>query len=355
MPIPSFLKPVVNRNLPNGGGSYTVANSTPSGVTAAPSNNFDLTTGQPQMQEQVQTPQVPVEAPVQTPDYSSQPGQPTYQPAPAAPVSYTPTEDMGSVDYLDKYRQLALEQARHSSQGTGLYALQKGVQYTPEQIMAQRRSADDIYNQSLNEYSKAAQNQIAQQKKTPAYGTDSILSGLSTVGASRVNKLTDNFDSSPIVKNYNTVQNSALKAQEILGDIQSRPDKAATAGDDMTLMYLFAKAQDPESVVRESEYANVADYFSSLPQNVRYQLSRVYKNTPDGRLTDESRANIFNNLNKLYGAQTSQYNNLRSETIRKINDVAGREVGGSLLTDYSNAYSNEPSKTNNAGGFAEEW
>lgn len=349
-----------NYQLPNGAGTYNV-----NGVNQPVMPQMPFTPQQAQVQ--------PIGPFANTPSGSTggyevpagadggafsqpQPGSSGYTPSPTpnpAPVPQPAQEETGGVDYLDKYRQLALEQARHSSQGTGLYALQKGVQYTPDQIMAQRKSADDIYNQTLGEYSKAAQGQLAKQKATPAYGTDSILSGLSTVGASRVNKLTDNFDSSPIVKNYNTVQNSALKAQEILNDIQTRPDKFATAGDDMTLMYLFAKAQDPESVVRESEYANVADYFSSLPQNVKYQLSRVYKNTPDGRLTDDSRANIFNNLNKLYDAQTSQYNNLKSETIRKINDVAGREVGDSLLTDYSNAYSNRSVK-NNTGGFAED-
>jgi len=189
MPIPSFLKPVVNRNLPNGGGSYTVANSTPSGITAAPSNNFDLTTAQTQIQDPVQAPQAPVE-PQPTSGYVPQTNQPAYQPTPTQPAqAYTPTEDTGSVDYLDKYRQLALEQARHSSQGTGLYALQPGVQYTPDQIMAQRRSADDIYNQSLNEYSRAAQTQLTEQKKAKSTTSLSDMSSSPWLEGLRINGL----------------------------------------------------------------------------------------------------------------------------------------------------------------------
>jgi hypothetical protein len=157
------------RTLPNGGGNYTVANSTPMGVSYPPTNQFDLTNQTPSFQQA--PPAAPVSAtapPAPTPDLS-QPGQSGYTPGPVTTPTPAPQEqsNSGSVDYMDKYRQLALEQARHSSQGTGLYALQQGVQYTPDQIMAQRKSADDLYNQTLGEYSKAAQDQLTQQSKAP--------------------------------------------------------------------------------------------------------------------------------------------------------------------------------------------
>jgi hypothetical protein len=76
--------------------------------------------------------------------------------------SSTPMD--GSFDPLQRYQDLALEKANHSSQGTGLYALRPGVQYSPDQIMSQRKSADAIYDQRLSEYANLAHASIADAK-----------------------------------------------------------------------------------------------------------------------------------------------------------------------------------------------
>lgn len=334
-----------NYQLPNGAGTYNA-----NGVNQPIMPQMPFTVQQAQVQPSgpfANTPSAPAAQggypiPPDTGDLSAQPpvpqtpqgGSSSYQ----APTQEPQAESSDSVDFLDKYRQLALEQARHSSQGTGLYALQKGVQYTPDQIMAQRKSADDIYNQTLNEYSKAAQNQLTQQKKTPLYGIDSDLSGLSTNAVNTLYKMSDDFNSHPIVKDFNIIQRASGAADNILKDINSRPDKKATAGDDMSLMYLFAKAQDPNSVVRESEYANVGDYFSSLPQAVQFKLSQVYKAAPDGRLTDEARKNIAHGIGTLYKTNKEQYDNLRGNAVDHMKRVAGKDVSSAFLNNYEDAY-----------------
>jgi hypothetical protein len=255
----------------------------------------------------------------------------------------------GSGNVMGDILRLQAEQASGARTGQGMYDYDRNMGLSPDQIRSIENASDKVYEERYGALGQmlGAEKSMEKSSVSSKYGIDSILSGLSSQGASRVNSLADKFDASPIVKNFNTVQASALKANEILNDLKGR---RATAGDDMTLMYLFAKAQDPESVVRESEYENVAQYFSSMPQNVKYQFSRLYEATPDGRLTDQSRANIYNNLNKVYSAQKRQYDNLKKETVRKINQVAGSEIGEDLLTDYNAAYeyNNEPSNDNNA-------
>ena len=254
--------------------------------------------------------------------------------------------DTAGFDPLKAYRDLAMEQAMHSSQGTGLYAMQPGVQYSPDQIMNQRKAADKLYNQALGEYANAADSYISKNKSTsPTYGLDSILSGLSVNGANAVKSASDKFDASPIVRDFNIIQRASGAADNVLKDIKSRPDKKATAGDDMSLMYLFAKAQDPNSVVRESEYANVADYFSTLPQAVQFKLSQIYKPAPDGRLTDLARENIAKGIKTLYSTNKQQYDNLKSETARQIDAVTGKKIGSDYLKSYESAY-DTPAGTN---------
>lgn len=326
--------------LPNSNQQFTVANSTPSGVpqqeTPFSLSNF-LTT--PTNTQPVETPSVPVTQ-AKTPVV-----QPQTQPQPVS--TQQPSISPEALAFMEQYRvnkpsgsdSLYEQWMRERNSNTGMFAIPQGVSITPEQMMAIRRAADQYYSGAL---SNALEKEKSMTKSSTGYGTDSILAGLSNVGASRVNKLTDAYDSHPIVKNFNTVQSSVLKAQNIMNDIKTRPGAEPNAGDDMSLMYLFAKAQDPESVVRESEYENVASYFSSLPQNVKYQLSRYYQPLPDGRLSPQSREAIFNGLNNLYKSQQAQLQNLRNETIRKINDVAGKDVGGTLLTNYETAYSTSP-------------
>jgi len=261
-------------------------------------------------------------------------------------------------DPLKAYRDLAMEQAMHSSQGTGLYAMQPGVQYSPDQIMNQRKAADKLYNQALSEYANAADSYISKNKSTtPTYGLDSILSGLSVNGANAVKSASDKFDASPIVRDFNIIQRASGAAENVLKDINSRPDKKATAGDDMSLMYLFAKAQDPNSVVRESEYANVADYFSTLPQAVQFKLSQIYKPAPDGRLTDLARQNIAKGIKTLYSTNKQQYDNLKSETARQIDAVTGKKIGSDYLKSYESAYdtpTDNPDKAALDAGYSQE-
>lgn len=359
------------RQLPNGGGSFDLSGLKDVLPTASPlltpnANPFSGMIGgggtafqQPYMGAPVgEVPQ-----PSFTGAQSLAPSS-TSQFVTQAPTSTTPTpqtvtqpqpQDPSSIAFslLEKYKTQPKSDAegiyeqwmRERSSNTGMFALPQGVTLTPDQLNNLRSSADQYYSGLVKTITDA---QKSNQSTISKFSVDSVLSGLSVNGANRVNKLTDAFDSAPIVKNYNTIQGSALKAQEILRDIESRPNKEANAGDDMQLMFLFAKAQDPDSVVRESEYSNVADYYSNLPTNVKYKMSTLYKATPDGKLTPESRKAMFNGLNNLYNASTIQYDNLRSETIRKINDVAGNEIGDKMLTNYSGAYT---APTKSSGDF----
>lgn len=249
----------------------------------------------------------------------------------SSPTS-TPGSDMSQMTPTQQYFKLRGQQADDRANGTGLYFVDPSKAYSPDQIRQIHNTADEAYGSQLDTI--AADAQTAGKSK---YGADSALAGLSPNAVSLVYKMSDDFNSSPIVKNFNVIQQSNLAAKGVMDSIASRPDKKATAGDDMTLMYLFAKAQDPNSVVRESEYANVADYFSSLPQNIQFQLSRVYKNTPDGRLTDESRKNVVRGLETLYTSNKQQYDQFKNSKASQINNVAGKDVADYFIDTYENA------------------
>lgn len=352
-----------NFTLPNGGGNISLA-------PVAPLATPTMTAGAPPAQQAQQMASGPFQQTPASPEganygsLSQSQGQgggyddvasqlnsalfgvsgPTSTPGQADASSMTPTQ---------QYFKLRGQQADDRANGTGLYFVDPSKAYSPDQIRQIHNTADEAYGSQLDTIAADAQ-----KAGTSKYGADSALAGLSPNAVSLVYKMSDDFNSSPIVKNFNVIQQSNLAAKGVMDSIESRPDKKATAGDDMTLMYLFAKAQDPNSVVRESEYANVADYFSSLPQNIQFQLSRVYKNTPDGRLTDESRKNVVRGLNTLYDSNKQQYDQFKSSKTSQINNIAGKDVANYFIDTYENAGNGTGGGTGgtlDGEGYASAW
>jgi hypothetical protein len=84
--------------------------------------------------------------------------------------------------------------------------------------------------------------------------------GLSNQQNTRVNQITGQFDNEPIVKNYNIIAEGKAFVDSISNNTQNPADQQG-------LIYAFAKAMDPNSVVREGEYATVQKYAQSWAQS----------------------------------------------------------------------------------------
>lgn len=104
--------------------------------------------------------------------------------------------------------------------------------------------------------------------------------------------------------------------------------------DDQALIYAFAKAMDPESVVREGEYATVQKYATSWLQRFGFDAMRVLSSeTPI--LTAQARSNLKNTITSRYQATRTQYDNLAKSYAGQINKATGGTDGSERLTDYA--------------------
>lgn len=364
-PMDMSTRTLPNSNQPYFVGANTNANSTPmgtSGLGQAPTTFNGIPAGLNMMTPPTPSPIAPVTpAPVDTFQYDTDATSTTNTGTGVNPNQTEFTDEqwnsfnalmnsklsgapLGSVGMEGGYTgqptslQLRQEMLRDRAQGTGLYSIPKGTYATPEQIMGVRAMADKHYSDLIGQYSDTEKNAATLASKTPAYGLDSVLSGLSTAGANRVNKLADAFDSHPLVKTYNEMQRAALDVQALGKNIEANKG-VAKAGEDLQLVYMMAKAMDPESVVREGEYATAQKYLSSILQGVNYQASRFTKDTPSQFLTPEARKVVMDAVNRKYNANKTQYTNLKKQTIQKINDVKGdgSDIGSRLLTNYEGA------------------
>jgi hypothetical protein len=163
------------------------------------------------------------------------------------------------------------------------------------------------------------------------------LLGLTNQQIDNISPLVTQFQSSPIVQNYNTI-GETINAVRSLG---------VTPTDDIQRIYAFAKVMDPASAVREGEYKTIQDYSTALLQRTGLNAKRVFTN--DGFLTDEARGFLTNTLENRFKASERSYQNLYEETSRRVNLVGNTDKGGQLLNNYGGAFTPTGSSSSQVG------
>lgn len=245
---------------------------------------------------------------------------------------------------IDQLSRLQAQKANEKAGRTGLYEIDPNMAFSPSQIQQQINASDSFYDEQIGKYATAAQKESSGSGSK--YLDDSIFAGLSPNAVSLVTGLRKDFTGEPEVKKFNIVQNSALQAKQITDRLGN---SNGTGADDLRLVFLFAKAQDPDSVVRETEYDNAAKMISTLPEGVKQQVSRVINLTGDGKgimptqargfLTPEARKEVLNALIEQYSGQKQVYDNIRNEYITQVEDFSGVPgLGERTIKDYSAAF-----------------
>lgn len=154
-------------------------------------------------------------------------------------------------------------------------------------------------------------------------------SGLSPRVQSAVGSQAKGWDSLPIVK-------TTQKQAEAVSFSDSLDPNTKNPADDQALIYAFAKAMDPDSVVREGEYATVQKYAQSWAESFGFNAARIFSNTTF--LTSQARANMKKTIRARYMAGKSQYDNVRRSYAQKINKLTGQQDGEQYLTDYGGGF-----------------
>ena len=162
---------------------------------------------------------------------------------------------------------------------------------------------------------------IDANRKTPR---TTVMSPSASISA--IDRVRDDFKGDPIVKRYNVV-NDALQFIKSLNPNTTNP------ADDQGLIYAFAKAMDPDSVVREGEYATVQRYAQTWLDNFKFNAVRVLANREF--LTPEARRNMIATITAKGAPVQAQYQNLYKEYTRIMQGRGGSEKD---LPNYGAAF-----------------
>lgn len=170
-------------------------------------------------------------------------------------------------------------------------------------------------------------------RKRPVTNVNVGGTGLSQPLLTRVTTISNQFDSNPVIKNYNEQWNRAEGIKAILSRPWSGPG-------DMATVFEFMKALDPTSVVRESEYATAAstgNIFAGWAARFN-----GYLNPQGGFLSDQVKKDFLGVLDKRVAVSKGQAKRLHTDFSRRIDNVTGQKgTGEQFLTDYSTLYDAE--------------
>lgn len=185
---------------------------------------------------------------------------------------------------------------------TGLFALEKGIAYSPDQLSQIDNSAENLGRERLQALGQA----YADSTKTGSSST------LSNQQLDNERALLSMYVSQPIVKDYNTVVSQKLSIDRIL-------NSGVGGAQDLATVYSFMKALDPGSVVRESEY-DAAAKSGNIFTGALARFNGLF-NPSGGILSPQLKKEFQNIINARMLAQQEQYNNYRNQ----IRDIASRQ------------------------------
>ncbi len=104
------------------------------------------------------------------------------------------------------------------------------------------------------------------------------------------------FDAQPEVKNFRVISTAARQ-------LNSLTTGTPSAQKDISIVYAYMRANDPNSVVREGEFAT-AQNAASLPDTVRNQINKVISGQ---RLNPEQRANMVKTIKQIAAASGERF------------------------------------------------
>ncbi len=224
----------------------------------------------------------------------------------------------------------------YQPQEDGSYKQVAGVEKTPSITDQYGTGAIGEYNFAKSQGYEGSftqyQNEDANRKKSiAAAGASGGGLGFSPAQInSTVNSIAGAFDNEPIVKNFNVLNEGYQFAKSI-------PNNTTNPADDQGLIYAFAKAMDPGSVVREGEYATVQKYAQSWIKSFGKGVQQAINGT--GFLSEEARKNIKKTIETKYNSSKTNYDNVYKSYTKRIEDA--KQGQGNALTDYSQAYNNQ--------------
>jgi hypothetical protein len=241
-------------------------------------------------------------------------------------------------DELTGRKKFVLSEANFDTKGTvnhsrEIYADNADIKgFISSEFKPEFSAGTDVKSQ----YLAAVARENAKNVKPVTADDSGIYANLTPQDRTDVRSITSKFEAQPIVKRFATIAEGKAFIDSL---VNGKP----TSSNDIGILYAYAKAMDPESVVRESEYETVQKYAQSWASTFGFKVERIAENSEF--LTQEARDNMAATVKSKYEASKQAYTNVYDSAVKKINNVTGENSGQEFLTDFSNPYGDKNEET----------
>lgn len=152
----------------------------------------------------------------------------------------------------------------------------------------------------------------------------------------RAQSIAGQFRNEDTVKRYNVISEGMANGKSLI-------NSPSNSANDIAFIYAFAKAMDPDSVVREGEYATVQKYAQSWAEAFGFKAARIFSNIQF--LTKEAKTNMLGAMQNKYNSISPSYQNVYKEYSRRIDNALGKQGEGvNYLTDYAGGFAGQESE-----------
>jgi hypothetical protein len=227
----------------------------------------------------------------------------------------------------------------------GRYAIDPNRQFSPEQLDMQKNAVDKSYTSAI-----ANQKDAEDSSSSSALSKLNNVSGLNNETMNKIYTISKDFRADKQVQKFIGLQEAVNAVNAISSDTKNPANHQA-------LIYGFAKALDPESVVREGEYETIKKYSQGMADRYEGEIKQALSGT--GFLSPKAISDIQVALQTRYAPAEKSYNQIRSQYEKQLNLFTDdSEIIKTSLFDYGSNYqpsTGQSKATSSTGGFAEEW
>lgn len=164
-----------------------------------------------------------------------------------------------------------------------------------EAVRQDKKDSDARFNESQDRLDQRQKNSLAAQA---AANSGNLNKDYEWKAGSDLRK---EYQSRPIVKDFNTIDSAFRNIQTVA----NKPDAAG----DLSLIFSYMKLLDPQSTVREGEFAN-AQNAAGVPDQILNQYNKLKSGE---RLNPNQRAQFLGQAQNLYDSKKSQLEEIQSE------------------------------------------
>lgn len=203
------------------------------------------------------------------------------------------------------------------------------VSWQPDDVMVGGKLTRAFFNPKTREYRDQQGNPVVVDPVPPRPPASTPRGVYPPAVQRRIDAKVRGYEANAVVKRTATMAEAVSFADSLSIDTKN-------PADDQALIYAFAKAMDPDSVVREGEYATVQKYAQSWADTFGFDVSRIFSNT--SFLTPQARKQLKSTIRAKYAAARGQFENIRNEYGRQIERITGKPGGVEELPDFGAAF-----------------